>query len=1125
MQYLKSLNAKLKGTAYRYYFWFENPNPAKDGDFTGQQIRFDRDGQTNDGKVNKPVTLSGRNINLAVDAGILIKLDTTNSRFEFRPSSPAAFQFSNSIPQNRTFGAVTGSAFLALNLQSLPNLPMPETPGAFWMNAALTVSSAASDFQVMRTALEYFYRSDPLVRSQLYPVFQLPQNATTIATIASFDLLHPAHPDKTSFSFVAAGAQPLPTFDTSLVTHNGHMVYLTPVSRQSGLGGQADKVLISAGVQQDAVYFAPKGKYILGYNATPPGRGAAVPGTTDARLLCGQSGIETILFTPPSPTYSGDILIFYPGQPAYAPRFPLPELSVSDPAVGDAIGPVLDTTFQTSWVSIARGQPIPGGNPPSPNSYQAQPHGSPVYGKGAGIGAAVKSVLGFLEMDAAELTLSDAAHSFPLVPYSGTVISQPASSFSPADVPAFEERLISPTRRRMIRAMKDATGALDTRVAAKRATALRAAGTARPGTTPQGLLVHVDEDTGQWLDLLIGRNTAGGQVYELGFSNVNPVLQDGFQTNQQFLVITNPHPAWNNATGSESGKSNADQTVFKNSMRLGDWAFETNLPKGNVFGDYRNVLIFKFTAGKLSDLVKNPRKWTNPKDFNNSDNNELLFISQWLQDYIDQARQLAAGDPFYRNFISIADSDSWNGILALKVDIPVSQFPSSLKGLLGGIDVSRLNAHHLGIEVNYVTDTGAGLTAGDSSIFALISYMDPAYAAQLANGGSADMPVPSAPGEFDFKVLSLQVLFENSAIKGFSSKVQVTANKWFGDSVAGLSADLAGGLSNSIVLNGTYENHDGTPTFAFSSEGNNVFLLGSNILGAVNILKAQFNTLTDPSAPQGLVRSRFSFVGRMNFRSVKGFDLFSFGSGWASGQPGPGDGLFFSNLYITMEFDLGAPAARTFAFDPTSLTFDLKESVARPASLYANFPISLTGLVRSEDGKSPTDLGYLPVSIRGASLAGLSGSWYGLTFKLDMGTLGALAGDAGLIAAPLFAWSAGSGSASPDSFNAFAGITLPGAGGGQAKLFSLQGILRLSIKDIQWMTGTTQEGGQAYLMKFTNIALQFLGIKFPPSGNTVFFLFGDPDPRAPKSNLGWYAGYAKKPASTQPALKPGENTE
>jgi hypothetical protein len=258
------------------------------------------------------------------------------------------------------------------------------------------------------------------------------------------------------------------------------------------------------------------------------------------------------------------------------------------------------------------------------------------------------------------------------------------------------------------------------------------------------------------------------------------------------------------------------------------------------------------------------------------------------------------------------------------------------------------------------------------------------------------------------------------------------------------------------------------------------------------------------------VDSRFSFSGRLNFRPVPGFDLFSFGSSWADGQAKAGDGLFFSNLYITMSFDLGATGERRFGFDPGFITFDPKESVARPASLYSNFPLSITGLISGRDDKAPADLGFLPINVPDAQLLGLSGPWYALQFQLNLGTLGALAGEAGLVAAPLFAWSPGSGGSVPEACNAAVGIKLPGAGGGQARLFSLQGILKLSISDIEWLFGETQEGTRAYLLKFSRIALQFFGIKFPPGGNTVFFLFGDPAPGAPQSNLGWYAAYAKK---------------
>ena len=47
------------------------------------------------------------------------------------------------------------------------------------------------------------------------------------------------------------------------------------------------------------------------------------------------------------------------------------------------------------------------------------------------------------------------------------------------------------------------------------------------------------------------------------------------------------------------------------------------------------------------------------------------------------------------------------------------------------------------------------------------------------------------------------------------------------------------------------------------------------------------------------------------------------------------------------------------------------------------------------------------------------------------------------------------------------------------------------------------------MLKMTQIALKLLGIKFPPSGNTVFFLFGDPNQGAPQNSLGWYAAYNK----------------
>ena len=45
------------------------------------------------------------------------------------------------------------------------------------------------------------------------------------------------------------------------------------------------------------------------------------------------------------------------------------------------------------------------------------------------------------------------------------------------------------------------------------------------------------------------------------------------------------------------------------------------------------------------------------------------------------------------------------------------------------------------------------------------------------------------------------------------------------------------------------------------------------------------------------------------------------------------------------------------------------------------------------------------------------------------------------------------------------------------------------------------------MMKLSQVSLRFLGIPLPPSGGATMFLFGDPDPAAPRSSLGWYAAY------------------
>jgi hypothetical protein len=431
--------------------------------------------------------------------------------------------------------------------------------------------------------------------------------------------------------------------------------------------------------------------------------------------------------------------------------------------------------------------------------------------------------------------------------------------------------------------------------------------------------------------------------------------------------------------------------------------------------------------------------------------------------------------------------------------------------MICGINLKNFNAHHFGIEVNRVNDSGAITMEKQSSLFGLISYIDPAYGAQMAQGVDPNAPILPTPGPvYDFKVLSLQVLFENTAIKDFSSKVQLTMNNLFSDKVIGTNNQYGFKQLNTVVLNGVYQDHNGTAVYVFDNKDDNLFYFDSNLLKNVEITQIQFNTLTtDPNAVA--IQSCFTMSGYLNFGIMNGsaegysLDAFSFGDSVTMQH-----GLYYSNLNINMGFNLNNPTAVTYAFDAAQIAFNSSQSLARAAALYPNFALQINNLVSGNDDSTPAGMGYLTLSLPGINASGLSGNWYGLQMTLNLGTPGELDGSLGFNATLLIAWSPGTNSVTP-SYNALIGIKLPGTSS-NAKLLSLQGLLKLTIDKLrlEYILNADPLLPGSYLLTLTNIALKFLGIvKLPPGGNTNFLLFGNPNPGATSKSLGWYAAYNK----------------
>jgi hypothetical protein len=564
-------------------------------------------------------------------------------------------------------------------------------------------------------------------------------------------------------------------------------------------------------------------------------------------------------------------------------------------------------------------------------------------------------------------------------------------------------------------------------------------------------------------------------------------------TNQLFLVVSNPKALEDCCT-----------VLFPN-LNISGWQFDLD-PSNQPGWRPDTVLILKFAQKPLKDLADDLSLWSAP----GSSFNEGALTQKTIQQSIAEARE-NSDQPEFQYFLNTVLED-WNGVLFLNVNVPPSDFPEQLRGLAAGINISSFKAHHLGVNLSPVHVEGGAISVSESSLFALIYYDDP-----------GDLVYQNIP--YDFKVLSLRVLFANSDISSFSSRIELLVGQLFGERSSLTDSDHG----DNLILNGVMQKHGDEESYSFTEQGNDVFEMTSYVLDNVVITQAQYITL--PQEEQSdVITSRFLLWGSLEFLNLPDLDLFSFGAQGATGSAGPSGGLQFSNLMISMAYGPSNPTGptgptgpsgptgptaspdqpglqqRTFSFEAGQMVFDASASVARPQSLYSRFPLQVVGMAQGDAKKMPPDLGYI-IMDSPLTTGPLGDPWFGLQMSLSLGSQGSLAARAGFAATLLAAWAPGA-----QAYNAAIGIQLPGSEGG-SKTLTIEGPLKLSIGDLALLYN---QGQQAYLMRFSDIALSLLGLKFPPGGRTNVLLFGDPNPQGVNTTLGWYAAYMKNPSKTGP---------
>jgi hypothetical protein len=1027
---------------------------------------------------------------LYITSGCSVSLDAASGVMTFTPTSNNLRFYGDGAPQS----AIITSATLAFTGPSAGTLQF-------------TTSIKRDELYTnLRWGFQLLYdtgSSANPVHSQWYPLADgaVPDGADMLGFAVSIDTCDPTNArvdaktgariaDRTYFAFTDPAAVLVSGFRTSF----NDVINLQPITQPQG-GEQAAKLVLATGNPNTPnppdYSFGPQGDFIMMLAAPKDG--------ASSHMLCGLTPTETLSFTASTAANpsAGNRLRFTAYCKAFATSYPPPTSSSLGIPI-DPNAPKINDSYRTPWVTV-----IPGPRGDA-SQYSAQPKGSPLFGFDKVVAPSSEALLGFVDPGYA-LARPDP---FPMMPYGLVPLESGGVSFSEHEIGGIEQFAAATTRRTLI----GAPGASQPRRALRMLDVVAADSNADWVTTPSGLLAELDQSAGHWNSVLLGVNNDAGPMWML-FNNPPPKLQQALQTADLFLVAANathlgalaPMPA-----GAKPPAPDGTPT-FYNTMSIQDWQISANVGQSNVYNDYNNILIIKGCKGKLVDLVAKPDVWTQREDFSvpGIDPTETVILAQWIATYIQEA--LDQTSPYFDHFKSIVNDDNWTGILVLKASL--TDLPRNLSGLLSVIDKSQCFAHHFGITI---TPVGIDRTQANpkvaitnsSSIFQLVYYVDPEF------DQTNPQPLPPSNSPYDFKLLTLAALFKNTAVKSFDSYAQLTLGAFFGDSVSHMGDDT--NIYNTIMLKGAYQQNGGVGTFMLDSIDDNLFFLDSATFNKVEITKAQFNTV----GPTSLSFDLWGFFDYALLPAVDSktlvpftFDLFSFGS-TADNLNVARQGLSVSGLSIDLD---SSTIPWVFNFDVSAVTFDPSRSTPRKGSLYTDFALSLKGLLSgddSSDASSQTDpgsLNYLNMPTN-APLSGVAGGlWYALQFGVDLGSVGALASNAGLNASMLAAWAPG-GAPPPGelaALNVMAGLRLPGVTA-KNKLLSLEGVLQLSIGDIRLTYAPPDDSSTTryWVLWLSDIALKFLGLlKIPPNGAISFACFGNPDANGQPGALGWYAVY------------------
>ena len=426
----------------------------------------------------------------------------------------------------------------------------------------------------------------------------------------------------------------------------------------------------------------------------------------------------------------------------------------------------------------------------------------------------------------------------------------------------------------------------------------------------------------------------------------------------------------------------------------------------------------------------------------------------------------------FEHFINTINDPGFEGTIILNCPVQAKSIPDKLSLIVDSMDPEKIYAHHLILPLGELSSEQGVCRMSRSPVFSVALYEPDSMIVNAEETDEAGFVTNNA-------VICMKngAASEDAGVDMIYCACELMVNRLFGSS-CGVEGAKSG---NCMLLDGVYQSGGGLHNYSFTLRNPVSYRLDSSAISSLSVESVQYSFDT-----KGMTGT-FTLSGKLDFINPDGCDLFSYGS---SGQDGV-EGLAYHGLQIA----IGSDMRLSVLYD--SISFDIKDSAIRPNSFKDRFVCEFEKMVSGNGGATPESMGYGSITCP-VKQGKLSGSWYGLVWKIHLGDFGSEQKGVPLDIRLLTAWSPGGESGGP---MLFIGMQLPM--GLNTEGLDIMGILNLGFNSIELIARDNEENGKRdYILQLHHFALKLLGISLPPGSNDIF-IFSDGE------SLGWYAGYLK----------------